>query len=53
VYSTDSVAGTLDSHLKGYLKRVTAGWVAVVLEHAHVVVIDRERPAKVQLTSGW
>jgi hypothetical protein len=53
LYSTDSIAGTLDAHLKGYLKRATAGWVAVVLERADVVRIDRSRPAKVQLSSGW
>jgi hypothetical protein len=32
VYSTESVPGSLDAHLKTFLKRATAGWVAVVLE---------------------
>ena len=40
-YSMDSVAGTLDAHLKQYLARATAGWVAVVLEKAGVVDVDR------------
>jgi hypothetical protein len=53
VYSTASTAGTLDAHLKGFMHRVTAGWVAVVLEEAEVVTIDRSRPAKVQLRNGW
>lgn len=39
---------TLDGNLKGCLKRSTAGWVAVLLEHAGVVEIDRGRPARVR-----
>lgn len=31
MYSTESVPGSLDEHLKTFLKRTTAGWVAVVL----------------------
>jgi hypothetical protein len=53
VYSTDSVAGTLDAHLKQYLARATAGWVAVVLERAGVVEMDRTAPAKVKLAPNW
>jgi hypothetical protein len=53
VYSTASTDGTLDAYLKGFLKRATAGWVAVVLERAGVLSIDRSRPAKVQLRCGW
>jgi hypothetical protein len=34
IYSTDSPSGGLEEHLKRFLKRVTAGWVAVVLERA-------------------
>ena len=52
-YSTDSVPGTLDAHLKAYLKRATAGWVAVVLEEAGVVAINRSQPATVSLQDGW
>jgi hypothetical protein len=53
VYSTRGQPGTLDEYLKTYLKRATAGWVAVVLEHAGVVAIDRSRPARVKLNSRW
>ena len=53
VYSTGSQAGTLDEYLKRFLKRATAGWVAVVLEKAAVLEIDRSRPARVKLRAGW
>ncbi|TCC60934.1 hypothetical protein E0H73_16850 [Kribbella pittospori] len=52
-YSTDAVDGTLDAHLKAFLTRATAGWVAVVLEPAGVVEIDRARPARVRLSPNW
>jgi len=53
VYSTGSVPGSLDEHLKKFLKRATAGWVAVVLEKAGVVTVDRARPARILLRSEW
>jgi hypothetical protein len=53
VYSTDSQLGSLDAYLKRFLKRATAGWVAVVLEKASVLEIDRSRPARVKLRAGW
>lgn len=53
VYSTDSQAGSLDEYLKGFLKRATAGWVAVVLDKAVVLEIDRSRPARVKPRAGW
>jgi hypothetical protein len=53
VYSTDSKAGTLDEYLKKFLQRATAGWIAVVLEKAGVLEIDRSRPARIKLTAGW
>jgi hypothetical protein len=53
VYSTDSRQGSLDEYLKRYLKRATAGWVAVVLEKAAVITIDRSRPAQIKLRPGW
>ena len=31
----------------------TAGWVAVVLEAAAVITVDRSRPARIKLRSGW
>ena len=52
-YSMDSRPGSLDEHLKGFFPRATAGWVAVVLERAGVLEIDRSRPATVQLRSRW
>jgi hypothetical protein len=45
--STTIVRGTLDGYLKEHVNRLTAGWVAVLLEKAGVVQIDRRRPAKV------
>lgn len=52
-YSTEAVEGTLDGHLKGYIGRATGGWVAVVLEMAGVIQVDRSRPARVKLAAGW
>jgi hypothetical protein len=52
-YSTASSVGTLDAHLKGYLKTATAGWVAVLLERAGVLAIDRSPPARVKLEPKW
>jgi hypothetical protein len=53
VYSTDSQPGSLDEYLKLFLKRSTASWVAVVLERAGVLDIDRSRPARIKLRPGW
>lgn len=53
VYSMDSPQGSLDEHLKRYLKRATAGWVAVVVETAAVITVDRSRPARIKLRPGW
>jgi hypothetical protein len=52
-YTTDSREGSLDAHLKGFLKTATAGWIAVVLENAAVLAIDRSRPARIKLRPGW
>lgn len=52
-YSTGSVPGSLDEHLKKFLKRATAGWVAVVLEKAEIVTVDRARPARIRLRPQW
>ena len=48
-YSVDADPTTLDGYLKAYMKRATAGWVAVVLETARVIEIDRGLPARVRL----
>jgi hypothetical protein len=53
VYSTDSTPGSLDAHLKTFLKRATAGWIAVVLEKAGVITSDRTPPARIKLRPGW
>jgi len=42
--------GTLDGYLKRCVKRQTADYIAVVLESAGVVELDRRRPACVRLT---
>jgi hypothetical protein len=42
--------GTLDGYLKNCLKRQTADYVAVVLERAGIVELDRELPAHVRLS---
>jgi len=43
----------LDGYLKGWIKRQTANYVAVVLERGGVVALNRERPAQVRLTDCW
>jgi len=53
LYSTDSTPGSLDAHLKTFLKRATADWIAVVLEKAGVITVDRTRPARIELRPGW
>lgn len=52
-YDVVGTQGTLDAHLKRYLTRATAGWVAVVLEEAGIIELDRARPARVRLKAGW
>jgi hypothetical protein len=53
VYSTDGTPGSLDAHLKTFLKRAAAGWIAVVLEKAGVITLDRTPPAGIKLRPGW
>ena len=53
VYSMQSQPGSLDEYLRTFLKRATAGWVAVLLERAGVLTINRSQPARVKLNSGW
>jgi hypothetical protein len=52
MYSTGSHQGSLDEHLKKYLKRATAGRAAAVLEKAAVITINRSRPAQLTLRPG-
>jgi hypothetical protein len=42
------VEGTLDGYLKKHVNRLTAGWVAALLEKAEVARIDRSRPASIR-----
>ena len=42
--------GTLDAYLKRCLKRQTADYVAVVLERAGLVDLDRNTPARIRLS---
>lgn len=44
---------TLDGHLKQYVNRETANWVAVVLEYAGVFELDRSRPVKARLSPAF
>ncbi len=53
LYSTGSQPGSMDEYMKSCLRRATAGWVAVVLERAGVLMINRSRPGRVKLRSGW
>jgi hypothetical protein len=43
--SQEIVQGTLDGYLKIHVNRLTAGWVAALLEKAGAAVIERSRPA--------
>jgi hypothetical protein len=40
---------TLDGHMKRFVNRATAGWVACLLEGAGLVQIDRRPPARVRV----
>lgn len=49
VFDTRGDPTTLDGYLKKCIKRATAGWIAVALEEAGIVEIDRRRPLRVRL----
>jgi hypothetical protein len=51
-YSTSGTPRSLDEHLKAFTHTATAGWVAVVLEKAGIITIDRQRPARIRLNSS-
>lgn len=44
---------TLNGYLKQYVNRETANWVAVVLEQAGVLELDRTRPVKARLSPAF
>lgn len=52
VYDNSSTPGRLDAYMKRFVKTVTAGWVAALLEKAGVADIDRGRPACMRLRDG-
>jgi hypothetical protein len=49
VYDSGSTPGTLDSYLKVYMKRATAGWVAALFGAAGLVELDRGLPSRVRM----
>jgi hypothetical protein len=52
-FDTQSAPGTLSAHLKAYVSRETANWVAVVLEQAGVLELDRTRPVRARLRDDF
>ncbi|GGI07894.1 hypothetical protein [Egicoccus halophilus] len=52
-FDTESEKGSLSAHLKRYVKRETANWVAVVLEEAGVLELDRSRPVRARLRDDF
>lgn len=44
---------SLSGYLKQFISRETANWVAVVLETAGVVELDRRRPIRARLAPGF
>jgi hypothetical protein len=52
-FSVAGEPGTLDQHLKRYLKRDVARWLARVLDLAGVVELGSTRPLSVRLASSY
>ncbi|MFA9430019.1 hypothetical protein [Egicoccus sp. AB-alg2] len=52
-FDTESEEGSLSAHLKRFVKRETANWVAVVLEKAGVLELDRSRPVRARLRDDF
>lgn len=48
-YSTDDDATSLSGWLQQFVNRETANWVAVVLERAGALELDRSRPLRARL----
>lgn len=48
-YEANPDERTFDGYLKTHVKRATGNWVAVVLEEAGVLELDRGRPIRAQL----
>ncbi len=52
-YVVDGELGTLDEYLKDCISRQTSRWVAVVLQEAGVVGVDKGPPLRVRLTEQF
>jgi hypothetical protein len=52
-FAPEADTTTLSGYLKQYVNRETANWVAVVLGEAGVIELDRSRPVKARLRSGF
>jgi len=48
-FNVEPETRTLDGYLKLWIKRATAPWVAVALETAGLVEINRSKPARLRL----
>lgn len=51
-FAAESDTTTLSGYLKQFVSRETANWVAVVLEQAGLLELDRTRPLSARLQSG-
>jgi hypothetical protein len=52
-YVVGGARGTLDEPLKACITRQTSRWVAVVLQEAGIVDVDRGPPLRVKLTASF
>lgn len=52
-FAPDHDITSLSGYLKQFVYRETANWVAVVLERAGILELDRGRPVRARLHAGW
>jgi hypothetical protein len=52
-FAPESDTTTLSGYLKQFVNRETANWVAVVLDKAGVIELDRSRPLSARLSDGF
>lgn len=52
-FAASNDVASLSGYLKQFVYRETANWVAVVLESAGVVQLDRTRPVRARLAPGF
>lgn len=48
-FNTKGTPNTFDGYMKKHIRRATANYIAVVLEKANIVEIDRRRPLRIRL----